>query len=296
MLDPIRHKITLLGPMSHGAMGQDTGNVMLFRRIPRVTNGEVVQVPALSAGALRGVVRRALWREAFAACDLSRETFAAGNYMGSWDRLYAALANGGTIEAAETRVDPDRIRSRRAEMPILSLLGSALYSSHMAGRARVSNSWLVCRESGVDGARSAWDYIAEESRVRHVDSEEQDSSTSGVGPMPTTIETIVAGAELTGHAHVTGDVERSAWAHGLDLITHLGGKAGQGFGEVAIQHDGDGSQYVEWLRDNATELRSSLLRLAEELGGSATSKKKGKAKAAPATAASKVSADVSGLF
>lgn len=295
MIEPIRHTITLLSPMSHGAMGQDTGNMMLFRRIPRIHNGEVVHVTALSAGALRGVVRRLLWRETFDACGLSRETFAAGDHFGSWDRLYAALANGGTIEAAETRVDPNAIRARRAQMPVLSLLGSALYSSHMAGRARVSNSWLVCQETGHPDAKPAWDHVAEESRVRHVDAEEQDPDASGVGPMPTTVETLIAGSVLSGHSHVTGDIERSAWAHGLELVTHLGGKSGQGFGEVSIDHNGDASLYVGWLRDNAAPLKSALLQLAGELGASSAKMKKPKAgKKAPQPAAAVT--DQPGLF
>lgn len=296
MLEAISHAITLLGPMSHGAMGQDTGNMMLFRRIPRIHDGEVVHVPALSAGALRGVVRRLLWREAFDACDLSRETFHCSQCLGSWDRLYAALANGGTIEAAETRVDPDAIRTRRAQLPVLSLLGSALYSSHMAGRARVSNSWLVCREAGHDEAKSAWDYVAEETRVRHVDAEEQDPDTSGVGPMPTTVETLIAGSELAGHAHVTGDLERSAWAHGLDLVTHLGGKSGQGFGEVGIEHTGDGALYVGWLADNAEPMKDALLRLAADLGSGSARAKKGRAKKDAAQVAAPAEADPPGLF
>lgn len=276
MLEPVRHEIILLGPMSHGALGQDTGNVMLFRRIPRVHGGEVVQVPALSAGALRGVIRRALWRETFDAIGVNADSW-PGELTCSWDRIYAALANGGTIERAESRVRPEMIRARRAGLPVLSLLGAALYSSHMAGRARVSNSWLRCVESGHAGGKPAWDLVAEETRVRHVDREEQDPDLSNVGPMPTTVETLVTGAVLDGHAQVTGDLERSAWAHGLDLVTHLGGKSGQGFGEVAISHDGDGAVYIEHLATNSDSIKSALLELAAELGAVAKAKRAVKA-------------------
>lgn len=277
-MQTIRYTLTALGPVSHGDMGSgDTGNVMLFRRIPRIHDGVPVGVPAISAGSLRGIVRRLLWREAFEAVGLSRETY---DGPGSWDRLYAALCNGGTIEAAEKRVDPGVIRERRRTMPILSLLGAALYQSYMAGDARVSNAWLRCIESGHEGAPSMWDLIAEESRVRHVDSEEQNPDESSVGPMPTTIETVITGAEFTGHAAIHGDLEVSAWAHGLDLVRYVGGKAAAGFGEVEITHDGDGSAYMAWLDAHRDELRAALLKL----GGELTPGKAPKAKKSPKAA------------
>lgn len=281
-MNTIHHLITVRGPMSHGSFEKDLGNAMLFRRSPVMApDGRLYRIPVLSAGALRGVVRRILWREVFAKTGLSRET------MGevAWDRLYAALCNGGTIEASESRVSPDTIRARRAAMPVLSLLGSALYTSHMAGLARVTNSWLVCKESRAAGLVSvlapgcdlpACDLLAEESRVRHVDQEEQNPDVSNVGPMPTTIEVVIAGARLAGTMTSSGELEASAWAHGLEQVSHLGGKSAAGFGEVEIAHDGDPSLYRAWLEQAVADgtLRTSLLALAEELTPSKKAKKK----------------------
>ena len=283
-MSTISHTITCLGPMSHGDIGADTGNVMRFRRIAHLSPAGVpVYIPAISAGALRGVVRRILWRDIFDRTGLSRETL-----PGQWDRLYAALANGGTIEAAEKRVSPDEIRARRAALPVLSLLGAALYTSHMAGRARVSNSVLDCRESAaaglpVDGAAPMRDLLADETRVRHVDREEQDTESSGVGPMPTTVETVISGARFVGHTHCAPSLEASAWAYGLDRVTHLGGKSAAGFGEVRVQHDGDASEYAAWLDANVETLRASLLALADALakGGKGKKGKPKSKKAAP---------------
>ena len=266
----IAHTIRLLAPFSHGTIDiADAGNVSLLRRFARVHGDEIVRVPGLSAGALRGIVRRLLWREVFDLVGLSRETWPG---PGSWDRLYAALANGGTIEAAETRVSPDAIRASRAALPVLSLLGSALYSSHMAGRAKVSNSLLICVEAGT-GERTCWDYVVEETRVRHADREEQDPEASGVGPMPTTVEVLIEGATLRGRAVVGGALEASAWAHGLDRITHLGGKSGQGFGAVEVLHDGNPAFYRAWLEAHIDDLRAALLKLAGELGAGKARKK-----------------------
>lgn len=257
------------GPISHNEIGADLGNVTLFRRSPRVQNGNILRVPVISAGALRGIVRRLLWRETFDRCGLSRET------VPGWDRLYAALANGGTIEAAETRISPDVIRQRRESLPVLSLLGAALYTSHMGGRLRMGHAWLDCSELGT-GQLSMHDLVTETSTVRHHDAEEQDPDVSGVGPMPTTVETVILGARFETTAHVSTELEASALAHGLDLVTHLGGKVGQGNGAVRIKHSGDGSRYVAWLEANHAAVRASLLRLCDEL------QRQGKSKAAKA--------------
>lgn len=259
--------IHLDAPISHNEIGADMGNITLFRRMARVVDGRVQRIPVISAGALRGVVRRLLWRETFDRCGLSRETVGSP----AWDRLYAALANGGTIEAAETRISPDVIRARRAALPVLSLLGAALYTSHMAGRLQLSHAWIVCQELG--GAIPADELLAEISMVRHADAEEQNPDVSHVGPMPTTVEVAIAGATFQARAHVGGEIEASAWAHGLDLVRTIGGKSGQGNGAVRIEHDGDGASYVAWLAEHRDAVREYLLQLADELTTGGRSKK-----------------------
>ncbi len=268
--------IHLDAPVSHNEIGSDMGNVTLFRRMGRVVDGAVLRIPAISAGALRGVVRRLLWREVFDRCGLSRESVGSP----AWDRLYAALANGGTIESAETRVSPDTIRARREALPVLSLLGGALYSSHMAGRLRLSHAWLDCAELGT-GPLPMNDLLAEVSTVRHADVEEQNPDESGVGPMPTTVEVVMAGASFRARADVGQDLEASAWAHGLDLVTHVGGKSGQGNGAVRIEHGGDGALYAGWLERNHSQVRAALLALADDLTRGGKSKSKSKSKPAP---------------
>jgi len=262
----IRHVIRLRAPLSHGDPGLATGNVLRFRRIPATNRERRYMIPAISAGALRGVVRRLLWREVFDLCDLSRESVGSP----AWDRLYAALANGGHLEKAEATVDPNAIRELRASLPVLSLLGSALYDRFVAGRLSLSHSWLRCREAVecrlVDSAEMPIrDLVADFSTARHVDREEQSPEVSGVTPMPATVEVVVAGAEFQGRGYCAATLEASAWAHGLDLVRHLGGKSGQGCGEVEVEHDGDGARYVEWLGENVEPLRERLLRLAEEI-------------------------------
>lgn len=269
MFRTIETSIKLQSPVSHNEIGSDMGNVTLFRRMSRVIEGRVVRVPVVSAGAIRGLVRRLLFREIFEKTGLSRETVGSP----AWDRLYAALANGGTIEAAEVRVSPDAIRERRAAIPPLSLLGSALYTSHMTGRLHATHAWLVCREINGEPALPMDQLVTEISTVRHHDAEEQNPDVSNVGPMPTTVEVVIAGAEFLQSATISGELEASCWAHGLDMVTHIGGKTGQGNGGVWIDHDGDGAMYREWLESNIEPLREALLKLADELTGS---KKKGK--------------------
>ena len=54
----------LLSPLHHGAFSTDTGNVGLVRRESvRLSTGEVVAVPCVSGGAIRGILRRLIMRE-----------------------------------------------------------------------------------------------------------------------------------------------------------------------------------------------------------------------------------------
>lgn len=266
------------GPISHNEIGSDGGNVTLFRRMGRIIVGpngpEIHRIPVLSASSIRGNVRRLLCREMFEACGINRTNLGSPR----WDRLYAALANGGTIEGAETVVRPDAIRERRAAIPVLSLLGAALYSSNMSGRLKCGHAWMRCKELG-NGPLSYSDQLQEVSTVRLPDREHQDPEVSGVGPMPTTVEVVLTGAVFDSVCSVDGELEASAFAHGLDLVSHVGGKSGQGQGLVAVSHSGDGSAYVSWLKANREALTVALMRLAEELTPSGGKKAKKASKA-----------------
>jgi len=246
---------TCLAPLSHSSFGPSSGNEILIRRMSLVSASGMPRIPCVSGNALRGKLRRLVMRDLLERVRLSRETLPSPG----WDRLYAALANGGHLEGSETRVDPEERRQLRADLPPLSLFGAALYSYLLPGHVNVGILWPRCRETLAAGVVSeapgldAEDLVDEVSHVRHVDRDEQSPELSGVTPMPATWETLATGTVLESYVdfapHATA-VERGCFIHGLELLTHLGGKASVGWGRVTLEHDGDEEEhalYREWL-------------------------------------------------
>lgn len=287
----MRVVIHLDSPLQHGAFGESAGNATLCRRMTVVSLPDRPRVPCLSGNALRGVMRRTVMRDL-----LERSGVRPVLPPGIWDRLYAAIANGGHLEAAETAIRPDEIRALRESLPPLSLFGAALYSYLLPGHMDVGIAWLRCRETVEAGLSAgpteayAEDLVEEISHCRHVDREMQEPEVSGVTPMPTTLEVICAGAALETSirfaAHA-GAIEESCAAWALDRITALGGKSSAGLGHVRVEHDGDGSAYQAWL-DETADLADRLVTLAGQLGQRAAKKakpaRKGGQSASPARA------------
>lgn len=259
-------------PLHHGAFGADTGNAVPLRRLPLTTAPARAGVPVLSGNALRGCMRRQIMRELFRACDLSRESPSLTPKL--WDRLYAALANGGHLTGSEARADPAQRRALRDAVPALSVFGSALYSYMLPGKISVGWCWPASQEAHAAGltppsAREAEELVSEISLVRHVDRELQDPTQSGVTPMPVTIEALSTGVTL--HTEIVAlaelsDVEVGVVAHALHLVQVIGGKTGVGFGRVQVEHDIDPASYLAWLEDRTrvTAAREALLQVAAE--------------------------------
>ena len=282
----IRVQLYLLAPLSHGAFDVgDIGNASAIRRMPVVSIAGRPEIPALSGNSLRGRLRRVVMPDLFDRVGLSRADLPAP----AWDRLYAALANGGHLDGSEASVSPDAIRELRAALPPLSMLGSALYSWMLPGRCSVGFCWPVCVETvaarlvdAIEGPLfCAEDLVAETSHCRHIDRTEHDPEVSGVTPMPTTIETLATGTRLEARIHVYSEataIERAAIAYGLDRIHEIGGKVAGGLGWAEITHDGDAGPYEEWLGTSLVPARAALVKLAADLTRhKAKPPKKGKA-------------------
>lgn len=261
--------ITLRSPLAHAGFGSASiGNAIALRREPIVSLPGHPLVPTLSGNALRGVIRRTIMRELFDRAGVGRETCPKG-----WDKLYAALANGGHLTSSEKQCDPAALAELRAKIPPLSLIGAALYSYMLPGHIRVGFAWLVCRETveaGLiqhrDDVSAAEDLVCETGLVRHVDRTIQSPEVSGVTPMPVTVECVAAGAQLESSircgSHTT-EIERSCLARALRSIDTLGAKGSSGFGQCVIECDGDDGPYQAWLDEHAqSSVRDELIRLA----------------------------------
>src|SRR3990167_6249730 len=245
----------LLAPLVHGSFGQSAGNATLIRRLPIVSLPGMPRVPVVSGNSLRGALRRLVFRDLF-----GRACIGPGVLPGrQWDRLYAALANGGHLEGSEQTYKPDAVKALRAALPPLSMFGAALYSWMLPGRMSVGILWPVCQETvaarlcqpGTAPLVMAEGLVEEGSHCRHVDRTEQDPETSGVTPMPTTVETLSTGAVLVSQiafASNSRPAERGAVLHGIALLRSLGGKAGIGLGNVRVTTTGADSTDLDAYR------------------------------------------------
>lgn len=265
-------RFKLTSPLSHSAFGADAGNAVPLRRMPLVSVEGRPEVPVVSGNAVRGQLRRQLMRELLRACGIDQDT-------PDHDRIYAALANGGTITKAEKRLDPSRIREVREAIPALSVLGSAMYTWLLPGHCSVGMAWPVCTQTVAAGvvARPDGELVDmgdlehEYTATRLPDGEEHSPDSTGVGPMPVAIETIAAGAVLESRiefARHAPEVERSAIVHGLTLIQHLGGKHASGLGGFALEivSEIEADPYRLWLEDPArtTAAAEMIQRMPED--------------------------------
>jgi hypothetical protein len=220
----------------------------------------------VSANALRGILRRYLMRELLAVCGLDRTT-------PSWDRLYAAVAGGGTLEKQDKRIEPERIRRVREALPAVSVLGAFFYRWMLPGHLRPKGFlWPVCSETVTGGLvhsstpleelLHADELVTETSFVRHVEPEHADVEVTGVKPMPITFEVLAVGTVLQvelDFARHTPALERAAVAHGLSLLSYLGARSAAGLGSVELTASGadsDPATYRQWLVDQGCIARA----------------------------------------
>ena len=251
----MKAQIKLLAPLSHGEFDPagDGGNVMEIRRMPLIMpDGRSESVPCLSGNALRGRIRRLLMRDFLSRIGVTREGT-------GWDRIYAAVVNGGHLGKTGSEVDPERIAAVRAAAPPLSVLGAALYSWFLPGRVSVGLCWPVCDltvEAAVVRQRAGVPKSSDiESDVYHSRLPDRDQArVADVTPMPHGTETLAAGVtletDIAAAAQATG-VEQACVMWGLNRIGSLGGQVARGFGRVAVTHDGPGeNEWEEWLADD----------------------------------------------
>ena len=239
-----------LSPISHGEFsdGIDLGNAQVFRRLPMIHDGRVYDVPVISGNAIRGKIRRMLAREVVEVFDLK-------NQLGkSFDRFYIAMANGGNLDKdMDIIIDTEKIRQIRADIPMLSLLGSALYKYMMPGMVNIGFAVPRCREIGTGDGIGLNDLTADVGLTRHLDKTVADPGDAK--PMPYTVEVLIPGVELDVNvefAPQTTPIEIACLMHGFKLVTSVGGKSGAGFGLIDKEGVADEQLYKDWLNDTGS--------------------------------------------
>ncbi len=261
----IKLYMKLKAPLSHGdpALSDDTGNFRALRKQHIVGVGDV---PVVSGNAIRGVMRRLVMRHFLAAAGMAPDGYA--NAPGHWDRIYAVMANGGTLTGSEKSVQTQRLREVRAACPPLSLLGSALYTYMLPGMIAVMDAYPQCRELAEVGftdpsSLGISDLYGDRNHVRLI-SPEIDKEAAGITPMPYTHEILYPGAVIQGGIIIdraATEIERDCLAWILLNLNQVGGNIGKGMGLVEITASdeiGSPNRYESWIFANATAARPIL--------------------------------------
>jgi hypothetical protein len=141
---------TATGPCHHGADSKQ-GNFAAFRRAPAIdfVTGETVEVPFLSGNSVRGAWRDLAMKRTCELLGLDPRTLAPN--------VSQSLFAGGTIESgADTAKIDNRLRRRlRDLLPAWDLFGGNMSGQMMAGRLRVSDAVLVCKQNAWTVSRVA---------------------------------------------------------------------------------------------------------------------------------------------
>ena len=272
---------TLSAPLSHGQTGSKRlGNHNMFRRLPIWADNAIITIPVVSGNSIRGIMRREIMRELYTAANITYDQFESisdkpQKVKRAWDRTYAALFGGGTIDSLDVSITPVDLRSLRASLPPLSLFGSALYGAMLSGAMRVGFAVPKCKETitaglwrgNEEGAVYSGELITDVGLTRYIEREQADPKRSGVKPMPYTIETLVPGTEMQfiiDFDTTATALEKDCAIHAVNLITYLGGARSKGFGSVTMQcEEKETGDYMEWLQKN--EIRAAIFNLAEIL-------------------------------
>lgn len=133
---------TLTSPMAHGA-DEKSGNVNMFRRhrVIDALTGQHAYVPFIAGNAVRGMLRDMVMGRWLGLLGLQASDIPPA-------RAHALLAGGNVEAGVDTgTVRVDVRRRARSLCPPWDLLGGCTDQQIMAGRARIHDAVLVCREN-----------------------------------------------------------------------------------------------------------------------------------------------------
>ena len=243
----------LLSPLTHGGFtGSDRsqGNHTPIRRLPLFVQGEVLEVPALSGNSLRGVLRRKVMRNFL-------DVLWPDERPDGFDLIYATLANGGILDGHDATLNPAFINSLRERVPPLSLFGAAMRKWMLEGRLHVGICWPACKATealtGITSNADLSDIESDFECARLPDKNVQDSTKTGLKPMPYSFETIIAGTTLVSEIIFTPEatlIERSLLCSALKDLNFIGANNATGMGkcDVVIQEGAiDEKHYLDWI-------------------------------------------------
>jgi hypothetical protein len=251
----IEGTLEALAPIQHGG-DEKTGSTPVLRSITHwdPIQGRHVRLPFVSGNAIRGVLRRLVFR------DLLRRVGLDASEL--HPKLYHALFSGGVLESTDetaAAIDLEMRHRVRDAVPPLGLFGASVGNQMIPGSLRVRHAMPVCSEyRAYLPPELAADPRAEHSVRTFTDvafatrrdelREEREADEQAV-QMKVEFEAFVPGTLFThGFALVyASELEASCLGQAIELWRaqpYIGGKAGSGYGELRIAYaDAPGPDY-----------------------------------------------------
>lgn len=268
-----------VSPIQHGG-DEKTGSTPVLRSITAWDPDAAthVRLPFLSGNAIRGVLRRLVFRDLLDRLSIKPRDIGA--------KLHHALFSGGVLEGADDatgKVELELRRKLRDAVPPLGLVGCSLANQMVPGSLVVQHAIPVCRESSAylpDSLRS--DPRAQHSvrtftdvsfATRRDELREERATDEQAVQMKVDFEAFITGT-LFWHGFALrypSELEVSCLGHTIALWAeqpYIGGKASSGYGEVKLDYDGvpDPQPYIAYLTAEAESVRAALGEMTSVLG------------------------------
>ena len=262
----IEGRITVMTPLHHGG-DEKTGSTPMLRAIDVISNGKRVRVPYVSGNAIRGRLRRLLYKDMLAICGLDDVP----------KKAVHILASGGVLELGEStgRLDLDLRNRVRDTIPMAKLLGCSIGNQIIPGRLVVGHAVPLAQETcGLMTPEFSGEWppirqlVGEEFITRRDEVREREEDEAAV-QMKVDFEVLLPGTQLY-HYFQLEDADaicEATLARAIKLWTEspfIGGRAASGFGMLKLEY---GCTLDDAVYHEAIEARKqAIVKLIEEMG------------------------------
>lgn len=265
---------TAKSPISHGS-DEDFGMEQRLRTLEMevVEDGERFheEIPVISGNSLRGQLRDILARDLLERLDIEVH-----------DKLLYALYAGGSLERGTggRKIKRKMIQDVRKQVPMLSLLGTALGSQMIEGKLNIGMLVPIASETedytGREAEKSVFSYVDDTFYTRKDDIEGDTDREAGeqAHQMKFNVQVFTPGTRF--HHRLTlrhcNEVEEACLYHAFKLLRenpHIGGMQSRGHGRVDFEYGngglGNNQPYIDFVEENREEITEFLETLDEKL-------------------------------
>lgn len=231
------------------------------------------EVPVISGNGLRGQLRDLLAKDLLDRLDIEVH-----------DKLLYALYAGGSLERGTggRKIKRSLIEDVRENVPMLSLLGTALGSQMIEGKLNMGMLIPVAKETqqytGIESEKSVFEYVDDTFYTRSDDIEGSTDRDDGeqAQQMKYDVQVFTPGTRFKHDMTLehANEIEEACLYHAFHLFQkspHVGGMKSVGHGKVNFEYKGDGlgdnTPYVEFIEENKEEIEEFLKKLDEKLEG-----------------------------